>query len=207
MQETRVWFLSWEDPQEKGMAIQSSILSWRIPWTEELDTLQSMSFQRVGQDWVANTFTSFMYGYESWTIKKAEHQRIDAFELWCWGTLESPLDCKDIKPINPKRNQPWIFIGRTDAEAETPILWPPNVKNWCTGKDPYVRKYWRQEEKGMTQDEMVGWHHQLNGHEFGWTPGVGDGQEDLVCCSPWGCKESDTTEQLNWTTTTVNVIK
>ena len=97
-----------------------------------------------------------------------------------------------------KGNQSWIFIGRTDAKAETPILWPPDVKNWLIGKDPDAGKDWRQEEKGTTEDEMVGWHHQLNRHGFGWTPGVGDGQGGLAGCSPWGCKEWDMTEWLNW---------
>ena len=114
-------------------------------------------------------------------------------------TLESPLDCKEIHPVNPKGNQSWIFIGRTDAEAETPILWPPYVKNWLTGKDRDAGKDRRQEEKGMTEDEMVGWHHRLNGHEFELNLGVGDGQGSLMCYSPWGLKESDMTEWLNWT--------
>ena len=114
-------------------------------------------------------------------------------------TLESPLDSKEIKPVNPKGNQSWIFIGSIDAEAETPILWPPDVKSWLLGKDPDAGKDWGQEEKGTTEDEMVRWHHQLNGHGFGWTPGVGDGLGGLACCGSWGCKESDTTEWLNWT--------
>ena len=123
-------------------------------------------------------FPVVMYGYESWTIKKAECRRIDAFELWCWRRLlESPLDCKEIQPVHPKGNQSWIFIGRTDVEAETPILWPPDVKNWLNGKDPEAGKDWRWEEKGTTEDEMAGWHHQLNGHEFQQVPGVGDGYE------------------------------
>ena len=113
--------------------------------------------------------------------------------------LGSPLDYKEIKPINPKGNQPLIFIGKTDAEAETPTLWPPDAKNWLIGKDPDVRKDWRQEEKGTIEDEMVGWHHQLNGHEFEQALGVGDGQGGLVCCSPWGHKELDITDQVNWT--------
>ena len=113
-------------------------------------------------------------------------------------SFESPLDCK-IKPVNCKGNQSWIFTGRTDAEAEAPILWPPDVKNWLTGKDPGAEKDWRQEDKGRTEDEMVGWHHQLDGHEFEHTLGAGDGQGGLACCSPWDHKESDTTEQLDWT--------
>ena len=112
-------------------------------------------------------------------------------------TLESPLNCKKIQSVSPKGNQSWIFIGRTDAEAEVPILWPPDTKNWLTGRDPDAGKDWRQEEKGMSEDEMVGWHHWLDGHEFEQALGVCDGQGSLVCCSPWGCKESDTTEQLN----------
>jgi len=123
---------------------------------------------------------------------------------WCFwtvvleNTLESTLDCK-IKPVSPKANQPWIFIERTHAEAETLILWPPDAKNWLIGKEPDAGKDWRQEEKGMTEDEMVEWHHWLDGHEFEQTPGVGDGQWKLECFSPWGHQESDMTEWLNWT--------
>ena len=139
-------------------------------------------------------FSVVMCGCESWTIKKAECRRIDAFELWCWRRLETPLDCKEIQPVYSKGNQSWIFIGRTDAEAETPILWPPDVKNWLNGKDPDAGKDWRWEEKGMTEDEMVGWHHWLNGHEFVQAPGVDNGQGSLACCSPRGHKESDMIE-------------
>ena len=114
-------------------------------------------------------------------------------------TFESPLDCKEIKPVNTKGNQSWIFIGRTDAEAEAPVLWPSDMKNWLIWKDPDAGKDWRQEEKGTTEDEMVGWHHQLYGQEFKQAPGIADGQGSLAWCSPWGRKESDTTEQLNWT--------
>ena len=123
---------------------------------------------------------------------------------WCFctvvleKTLESTLDSKEIQSVHPRRNQSWIFIGRTDAIAETPIFWPPDAQNWLIGKDPDAEKDWWQEEKGTTEDEMVGWHHQLNGHGFGWTPGVGDGQGCLACCSSWGRKELDTTEWLKW---------
>ena len=123
---------------------------------------------------------------------------------WCFWTvgfqrtLESPLDYKEIQPIHPKGNQSWIFFERTDAEAETLILWPPDANSWLIWKDPDAGKDWRWEEKGMTEDEMAGWHHRLNGHEPEWTPGVGDGQGGLACCRPWGHKESDTTERLNW---------
>ena len=113
-------------------------------------------------------------------------------------TLESPLDYKEIQPVHPKGDQSWVFIGRTDVEAETPILWPPDAKSWLFWKDPDAGKDWGQ-EKGPTEDEMVGWHHQLDGHGFGWTPGVGDGQGGLACLGSWGRKESDTTERLNWT--------
>ena len=121
-------------------------------------------------------------------------------------TLESPLDSKEIQPVHPKGKQSWIFIGRTDAEAETPILWPPNAKNWLTWKDPDAGKDWRQEEKGTTEDEMFGWHHQLNGHVFEQSLTVGDGQEGLECCSPWGHKKLDRTEPLNWTELIVSLI-
>ena len=113
-------------------------------------------------------------------------------------TLESSLDCKEIKPVHPKWNQSWIFIGRTDAEAEAPKLWPPDMKNWLIEKDPDAGKDWRQ-AKGRAEDEMAGWHHWFDGHESEWTPGVGDGQGGLVCCDSWGRRESDTTERLNWT--------
>ena len=109
-------------------------------------------------------------------------------------TLESPLDCKEIQPIHPKGNQSWIFIIRTDAEAETSILWLPYAKNWLIGKYSDAGKDWRREEKGMTEVEIARWHHQLDVHGFGHTPGVGDGQEGLACCDSWGCRESDTTE-------------
>ena len=125
---------------------------------------------------------------ESWALKN-----------WCFWivvlekTLESPLDCKEIQPVHSK-DQSWVFTGRTDAKAETPVLGPPHAKSWLIGKDPDAGNDWGQEEKGMTEDEMVGWHHRLSGHGFGWTPGVGDGQGSLACCGPWGHKESDTIE-------------
>ena len=146
----------------------------------------------------AVAFPAVIYGCESWTKKKGVPK------TWCFWTmvlektLESPLDCKEIKLVNPKGNQSWIFIGRTDVEAETPILWPPDLKNWLIWKDPNAGKDWRQVKTGMTEDEMFGWHHQLNGYEFEQVLGVGDGQGSLAGCSPWGRKESDMTEQLNW---------
>ena len=124
---------------------------------------------------------------------------------WCFWTvvlektLDSPLDCREIQPVHPKGDQSCVFIGKTDVEAETPILWPPDMKSWLIWKGPDSWKDWGQEEKGMTEDEMVGWHHWLNGHGFGLTPALGDGWGSLVCFSSWGRKQSDMTEQLNWT--------
>ena len=132
---------------------------------------------------------------ESWVLKN-----------WCFWTvvlektLESPLNCKEIQPVHPKGNQSWVFTGRTDVEAETLILWPPDVKSWLIWKGHDAWKDWGQEEKGMTEDDMVRWHHQINGHEFEQTLGVGGGQGGLVCCSPWGCKVGhDWATELNWT--------
>ena len=142
-------------------------------------------------------FPAVTYRCESWTIKKAECRKIVVFKLWCWKTLESPLDSKEIKLVNPKGNQPWIFTGRTDAEAEAPILWPPDEKSWLIRKDPDDEKYWGQREKGVTEDKMVGWHYWHNGHVFEQTPGASEGQGSLVSCSPWGHKEMDT--MINWT--------
>ena len=148
----------------------------------------------------AMVFPVFIYGYDSWTIKKAECWRIYAFELW--GCRRRFLRA----PWTPRRSKHSIlkeispeYSWKADAEAETPILWSPDVKNWLIGKDPDAGKDWRQKEKGSTGDEMVGWHHRLNGHEFEQAPGVGDGQDSLACCSPWGHKETGTTEWLNWT--------
>ena len=131
---------------------------------------------------------------ESWALKN-----------WCFWTvvlektLESPLDCKETQPVHPIGDQSWVFIGRTDVKAETPTLWPPDGKSWLIWKDPDAGKDWGQEEKGTAEDEMVGWHHWLNGHEFEKALGVGDGQGGLACFGSWSRKESDMTEQLNWT--------
>ena len=137
-------------------------------------------------------FPVVIYGCESWTVKKAEHWRIDAQTVVLEKTLDSPLDCKEIQPVHPKGYQSWVFIGRTDVEAETPILWPPDVKSslektLMLGKIEGTRR-------GMTEDKMVGWHHWLSGHGCGWTPGVSDGEGGLMYCSSWGHKESDMTE-------------
>jgi len=157
--------------------------------------------------------SSQSYGFPSSHVWMCEldYKERWAPKNWCFWTvvlektLESPLNCKDIKPVHPLGNQSWIFIGRTDAEAKTPILWPPDAKKWLIGKDPDAGKDWRQEEKGMTEDEMVGWHHWLDGHEFEQDPGVGKGHRSLACCSPRGHKELDTIEWLNWKPLTVGI--
>ena len=147
----------------------------------------------------AMVFPGVMYGW-MWEL---DHKKGWAWKNWCFWTvvlektLKSPLDCKEIKPVNSKGNQSWKFTRRTDAKAKTPILWPHDAKNRLIGKDPDAGKDWKQ-EKGTTEDEIVGWHHQLNRHEFEQDLGVGDGQGSLACCSLWGHKESDMTEQLNW---------
>ena len=155
------------------------------------------------------------YGFSSshvW-MWELDYKESCMLKNWCFWTvvlkktLESPLNCKEIHPINPKGNQSWIFIGRTNAEAEAPILWPPDVKNWLIWKDPDAGKDWRQEEKGTTEDEMVGWHHWLNGHEFEQTLGDDEGQGGLACCSPWGHKELNMTEWLNWLMMIKNISK
>ena len=159
------------------------------------------------RDITLTTKSSQSYGFSSshvW-MWELDHKEGWVLKNWCFWTmvlektLESPLHCEKIQPVNPKGNQSWMFIGRTDVEAETPILWPPDVKNRLLGKDPDAGKDWRQEEKGTTEDEMVWWYHWLNGYEFEQASGVGDGQGSLECCSPWIHKESDMTEQLNWT--------
>ena len=160
-----------------------------------LDHLCSMwDFSSLTRDFINHVWMWELDYKESWALKN-----------WCFWTavlektLESPLNYKDSQPVHPKGDQFLVFIGRTDVETEAPILWPPDAKSWLIWKDPDAGKDWEQMEKGMAEDEIVGWHHQLNGHEFGWTLGVGDGQGGLVCCGSWGYKESDTTEWLNWT--------
>ena len=149
-------------------------------------------------------FPVVMYGCESWTIKTAEHQRIDAFELWCWRRLlRVPWTARRSNQSILKEISPGGFTGKTDIEAETPILWPPDVKSWLVWNDPDFGKDGEREEKGTTEDEMVGCHHRHNEHGFGWTPEVGDGQGGLACCSPWGHKESNMSEQLNWNRTCI----
>ena len=165
-----------------------------VPWKKHILKKQRHCFANKGP-------SSQSYGFSSSHVQMWELDYEEGWVLknWCFQTvvlektLGSPLGCKEIQPVNPKGNQSWIFNGRTDAEAEMSILWPPDAKKWLLGKDSDAGKDWKQEEKGVTEDELVGWHHQLDGHEFEQALGAGDGQGSLLCCSPWGCKESDTT--------------
>ena len=176
------------------------------PWKKSYD--QPRQHTKKQRYYFANKGpSSRSYGLSSGHVWMWELDYKDSWvsNNWCFWTvvlektLESHLNCKEIQPVHPKGNQSWIFIGRTDTKAEIPILCPPDAKSWFIWKDPDAGKDWGQEEKGTTEDEMVGWHHQLNGHDFGWTPGVGDGQGVLLCCNLGGRKESDKTERLNWT--------
>ena len=174
------------------------------PWKKSYDQPR----QHIKKHYFANKGPSSQcYGFSSshvwmWELDYKENW---VLKNWCFWTvvlektLESPLDCKEIQPVHPTIDQSWVFIGRTNVKAETPTLWPPDAKSWLIWKDCDAGKDWGQEEKGTTEDEIVGWHHWLNGHEFGWTPRVGDGQGGLASCGPWSHKESDTTERLNWT--------
>ena len=173
------------------------------PWKKSYDQpRQHIKKQRhyFGKKGLSNQSCGFSSGHVwMWELEYKESWVLKNGRFWTMvleKVLESPLDCKEIKPVHPKINQSWILIGRTAAEAKTPILWPPDAKSCLIWKDPDAGKDWRW-EKGTTEDEMVGWHHWLNGCEFESTLGVGDGQGSLACCSPWGRKESDTTEQLN----------
>ena len=170
--------------ERKAMSNLDSILKSRdITLPTKVHLVKAMVFPVI-----------IMYGCESWTMNKAECWRIDAFELWCWRRLlRVPSTARRSNQVNPKGNRSWIFIGGTDAEA--PILWLPDEKNWLLRKDTDAGKNWRQEEKGTTEDEMVGWHHWLDGREFEQVLGVGDAQGSLACCSPRGCKESDMSDQ------------
>ena len=147
-------------------------------------------------------FLNFTILYWFCHISKWIHHRHT--RVWCFWTavlektLESPLDCKEIQPVHPKGDHSWVFIGRTNVEAETPLLWPPGANSWLIWR-PWCWKDWGQEKKGMREHKMVRWHHRLNGHGFEQAPWVGDGQGGLLSCSPWGFKESDMTEWLNWT--------
>ena len=176
------------------------------PWKESYD--QPRQHIKKQRHYFANKGPSSQgYGFSSgrvwmWDL---DYKESWAPKNWCFWTvvlektLESPLDYKEIPPVHPKGDQLWVFIGRTDVEAETLILWPPDAKSWLIGKDPDAGKDWGQEEKGTTEDEMAGWHHWLDRHGFGWTPGVGNGEGGLACCGSWGRRESDMTDWQNWT--------
>ena len=190
--------VTWWQGTGKGEAFSSPMIrEWVYPsglWTSHI---HFCLFPPSSQGYGFSSSHVWMWELdceESWVPKN-----------WCFWTvvlektLKSPLDCKEIQSVHPKGDQSWIFIGRTDAEDEAPILWPPDEKSWLTGKDSDARRDWGQEEKGTAEDEMAGWHHWLDGREFEWTPGIGHGQGSLVCCDSWGRKESHTTEWLNWT--------
>ena len=175
------------------------------PWKESYD--QPRQHIKKQRHYFANKSPSSQsYGFSSGHVWMWELDCEESWVLksWCFWTvllektLESPLDCKEIQPVHPKGDKSWVFTGRTDAEAETLVLWHPHAKSWLIGKDPDAGRDWGQ-EKGRTEEEMAGWHHGLDRHEFEWTPRVCDGQGGLACCNSWGWKESDTTEQLNWT--------
>ena len=174
------------------------------PWKESYD--QPRQHIKKQRHYFANKCPSSQgYGFSSGHVWmwELDYKESWAPKNWCFWTvvlektLENPLDCKDLQPVHPKGDQSWVFSGRTNVEAETLILWPPDVKSWLIGKDPDTRKDWLQGEKWMTEYEMVGMHHRHDEHGFGWTPGVGNGQGGLACCSSWGRKESGMTERLN----------
>ena len=189
--------------------IKRCLLLGRKVMTNLDSILKRKKKKKKQRHYVANKGPSSQgYGFSSGHVWmwKLDCEESWAPNNWCFWTLvlektlESSLDCKEIQPVHPKGDQSWVFIGRTDVEAETPILWPPDMKSRLTGKDPDAGKDWGQGEKGMTEDEMVGWHHRLDGHGFGWTPGVGDGQGGLACCGSWGCKRvgHNWVTELNW---------
>ena len=194
--------------------LQNHCRWWLQPWNQKTLTPWKESYDQPRQHikkqryYFANKGPSSRgHGFSSGHVWMWELDCEESWvpKNWCFWTvvlkkpLESPLDCKEIQPVHPKGDQSWVFFGRTDAEAETPILWPPHARRWLIGKDPDAGRDWGQEEKGTTEDAMAGWHHGLDGCEFEWTPGAGDGQGGLVCGNSWGCKESDTTEWVNWT--------
>ena len=191
--------------------LQNHCRWWLQPWNERMLAPWKKSYDKP-REYIKKQRYNFAnkgpysqsYGFSSshvW-MWELDHKESWVPKNWCFWTvvlktLESPLDCMEIKPVHRKRNQSWIFTGRTDAEAEAPILWPPDAKNWLIGKDLDVGKDWRQEEKGTTEDEMVGWHHRLSGHESEQILGNSERQGNLACYSPWGRKESDTAGWLN----------
>ena len=202
----------WERWQTLFSWASKSLQWWLQPWNSKTLTPWEKSYEQPRQHikkqrhyFVNKGPSSQSYGFSSRRVWMWELDYKEGWLLknWCFWTvvlekiLESLLDCKEIKPVNPKGNQSWIFIGRTDAEAETPILWPPDAKSWLIGKFSSAVKDWGHEETGTTEDEVVRWHHRLSGHEFEQSPGDTVGQRSLVCCGPWGCKQSDMTSKLN----------
>ena len=208
------WQIDGETVKDYFLGLQNHCTWWLQPWNSKTIAPWKKSYDKTRQHikkqrhyFADQGPSSQSYGFSSshvwmWDLDCKEGW---ALKNWCFWTvvlgktLESPLDCKEIQPIHPKGNKSWIVIGRTGAEAEVTILWPPAAKNWLIWKDPDSGKDWGQEEKEMLENEMVRWHHWLNGHEFEQALGVGDGQGNLVCCSPWGHKVLDKTERLNWT--------
>ena len=186
-----------------------------MPLYLTLERLQTLSWSQIAWLYmchrkclvVSKGLSSQGYGFSSGHVWMWELDCEESWvpKNWCFWTVvlekthESPLDCKEIQPVHSKGDQPWVFLGRNDAEAEALVLWPPRAESWLIGKDSDAGRDWEQEEKWTTENEMAGWHHQLDGHEFEWTPGVGDGQGGLTCCHSWGRIESNRTERLNWT--------
>ena len=204
----------WKQWQTSFWGLQNHCRWWLQPWNLKMLTPWKKSYDQPRQHiknkrhyFVSKGLSSQSCGFSSGHVWMWELDYKESWvpKNWCFWTvvlektLGGPLDWKGIQPVHSKGNQSWIFIGRTDAEAETPVLWPPDAKNWLVWKDLNSGKDWRLEETGTIEDEMVGWHHWLNVYEFECTLGAGDGQEGLVSCSPRGLKELDMTEQLNWT--------
>ena len=192
------WHPAFWSPSWNGKG-ESLVMTWPCWWIQIHQCRSMASCLLLSCLWVGMLFSFKSDWNKSIMFNETRNVKIRCFwTVVLEKTFESPLDCKEIQPVHPKGDQSWVFIGRTVVEAGTPILWPTDAKSWLIGKDSDAGRDWRQEEKGKTEDEMVGWHHRLNGREFEWTSGDGDRQGGLVCCSPWGCKELDTTEQLNW---------
>ena len=209
------WGNNWNSDRRYFLGLQNHCRWWLQPWNWKTFAFWEKSYDKPRQHikkerhyFADKGLYSQSYGFSSSHVRmwELDHKESWALKNWCFWTVvlektvASPLDCKEIKPAQPKGNQSWIFTGRIDAEVEVPVLWPPHGKNWLIGKELDPGRDWRQEKKGTTEDEMVGWHHQLDGYEFQHAPGIGDGQGSLACYSPWSCKESDMTEQLNWLT-------
>ena len=188
-------YWQWPQPWNK-----KTLAPWKKSYDEPRQHIKKQRHHFANKGLYSQSYVFSSSHVQMWEL---DHKEGWAPKNWCFWivmlkkTPESRLDSKEIKPVNPKGNQPWIFIVRTDAEAKALILWPPDVKSWLIRKDPDAGKNWEQEEKGVTEDEFVGWHPQLNGHEFEQALGDSEGQGSLACCSPWGGKESNVAEQPN----------